>query len=222
MTQAVIAGFGVPATYSKAIESQYTPELVDRMDVKGTVENVFRYRTGLEGGPDDKIYDRVDGLGMPVKAQSEGNDPFQVSEYKKTPLWDKLNSIYEQSRDPRVIPMGYRVGNERMAEFENIETYRLVSKDVNYLNSARGAYRRVELEKLFAANDLLLSNGEYGTLDQEPDPKIKAKAVTAAMRSADEMFKPELRKYLLELSRKAGYPKLADLEQYILDMDEQR
>jgi len=222
MTQALIAGFGVPATYSKAIESEYTPELVDRMDVKGTVENVFRYRTGLEGGPDDKIYDRVDGLGMPVKAQSEGNDPFQVSEYKKTPLWDKLNSIYEQSRDPKVIPMGYRVGNERMAEFENIETYRLVSKDVNYLNSARGAYRRVELEKLFAANDLLLSNGEYGTLDQEPDPKVKAKAVTAAMRSADEMFKPELRKYLLELSRKAGYPKLAELEQYILDMDEER
>jgi hypothetical protein len=220
VTQAVIAGFGVPATYSKAIESEYTPELVEKQNTKQTVKNVFRYRTGLEGGPKDVIYTRIDGLGFPVRNQSQGNSPFQTLKFKKNPLWEKINSIYEQSGDPKVIIMGYRMGTLNVNEFPDIETYKLISEDINYLNSARGAYRRVELEKLFAANDLLLSNGEYGTLDQEPDPQLKAKSVVGAIRSADEMFKPELRKYLLELSRKANYPKLAELEKYVQDLDE--
>lgn len=219
MTQSILAGFGVPATYSKAMEEELKQELVDPNSMKNTVMNVGMYRLGVSN---PELFARVDALGFPVRNTAEGNNPLKRADYAPNELWQKLIKLKEETKKPGVIPSSFRVGTEKVTDMLDIETYELLAKDTDTLNRMRGAYRVTELEKLFNDKTYELTNGKVGSVFDEPDLEVKARMVINAINEADNMFKPEYKKYLVELSRKAGYPKLDQLEQMLIDDNEQK
>ena len=219
MTQSILAGFGVPATYSKAMEEELKQELVDPNSMKNTVANVAKYRLGVSN---PELFARVDALGFPVRNTAEGNYPLKRADYAPNEIWQKLIKLKEETKKPGVIPSSFRVGTEKVTDMLDIETYELLAKDTDTLNRMRGAYRVTELEKLFNDKTYELTNGTVGSVFDEPDLEVKARMVINAINEADNMFKPEYKKYLVELSRKAGYPKLKQLEQMLIDDNEQK
>ena len=184
-----------------------------------TVMNTSRYRLGIPGTEGHQIYTRVDALGLDVRNASEGNDPFSILDYDPIKMWSDLSKIRKESGDPAVIPVVFRIGNQRVSGMLDIETYELLAQDADYLNRLRGSYRRVELEKLFNDDSILLSDGNYGTIWDEKDPKVRAEMVKYTTQKADKMFDPEFKKYLVSLSEKAGYPKLEELKEMFVDDD---
>ena len=101
MTQSILAGFGVPATYSKAMEDELKQELVDPNSMKNTVMNVGMYRLGI---PNPDVFARIDALGFPVRNTAKGNNPLAKADYAPDPLLSLIH-ISEPTRRHHVSRM---------------------------------------------------------------------------------------------------------------------
>jgi hypothetical protein len=221
--QGVVAGLGMPGTASKAIEGPITPELIDMSSSAKTAKNTAKYRllgrfyermTGYESG----IPLKVDALGRYITSVPEGEDvtmynlnPFQSSSYKKDPVASKFLELYEQTKDPKVVPSKLRQGVlHRVSTWDpTIEEFTLIGEDIEALNAKRGAMVYESLKSLFTSGynvydenieDYRLAPYESLTLEQ------KRNAVSNTIAQAYRRFNPQLDQYLEALAERTGTP----------------
>jgi hypothetical protein len=221
--QGVVAGLGMPGTVSKVIEGPITPELIDMSSSAKTAKNTAKYRllgrfyermTGYESG----IPLKVDALGRYITSVPEGEDvtmynlnPFQSSSYKKDPVASKFLELYEQTKDPKVVPSKLRQGVlHRVSTWDpTIEEFTLIGEDIEALNAKRGAMVYESLKSLFTSGynvydenieDYRLAPYESLTLEQ------KRNAVSNTIAQAYRRFNPQLDQYLEALAERTGTP----------------
>lgn len=214
--QALVAGFGVPATLSKYMEAEYIPNLTDKSSVAKTFNNVFMYRIA---GITDGVPSKIDIFGRKLKTYTpEGKDPkiyntFYPFKMKKSGT-DKIDYMlyqtYLQSKDPAVIPSKYQqqdiMGASKALE---VSGFRPTPADVEIMNIDRGQRRLQHLIEVMESGDFRFINKdgemeEVTSFDKLPI-KDKVAYIKNAYKSADNEHISEFRdEYINKIAKGLG------------------
>jgi hypothetical protein len=214
--QALVAGFGVPATLSKYMEAEYIPNLTDKSSVAKTFGNVFMYRIA---GITDGVPSKIDIFGRKLKQYApEGKDtkiyntfyPFKIKKSGENKLDYTLYQTYMQSKDPLVIPSKYKQQDIMDASKAlEVSGFRPTAADVEILNIDRGQRRFQYLSEMMESGDFRFINKdgemeEVTSFDKLPI-KDKVAYIKNAYKSADNEHISEFRdEYINKIAKGLG------------------
>ena len=213
--QSIVAGFGVPATFSKAMEAEYIPNLTDKSSAVKTFRNVFMYRMA---GITDGVPSKIDVFGRKLAPYTpEGADPmvyntfypFKINKSSGSSVDYTLYKVMVETKDPGVIPSMYKQ-QDIMDGLKSLEVsgFRPTPADVEALNIDRGQRRLQYLTETM--------NGDYFAYFQDGDlvevdsfdklpAKDKAYHIKKAYKNADAEHIKEFRDgYITKIAQGLG------------------
>jgi hypothetical protein len=213
--QSIVAGFGVPATFSKAMEAEYIPNLTDKSSAVKTFRNVFMYRMA---GITDGVPSKIDVFGRKLAPYTpEGADPmvyntfypFKINKSSGSSVDYTLYKVMVETKDPGVIPSMYKQ-QDIMDGLKSLEVsgFRPTPADVEALNIDRGQRRLQYLTETM--------NGDYFAYFQDGDlvevdsfdklpAKDKAYHIKRAYKDADAEHIKEFRNdYITKIAQGLG------------------
>lgn len=201
LTQSAVAGLGVPATWSKAMEGTYVPNLKVKGNSLQTLKNVFAYR--LYGGQDG-VPTKVDAFGRKITQYAPKGTPhwlyasislFQPRRIKRDTddAVRTVEALFLKTGDGELIPAKYKLQDidKALPDLEDKPVYRKPSeKMLEILDVNRGQLRLSRLHELMNSGDLnyVDATGELiegVTFKQLPDEE-KVKAIKYAYAKAQE------------------------------------
>lgn len=231
--QSIVAGFGVPATFSKAMEAEYIPNLTDRSSAVKTFKNVFMYRIA---GVTDGVPSKIDVFGRKLSPYTpEGKDPmiyntfypFKITKSSGSSLDYTLYKTLVETRDPSVIPGMYKQQDiPEIIKTLEVSGFRPTPADVEALNIDRGQRRLQYLTELMN-NDYFVYIEDGEVKEVESFDKLPAKDkvyhIKKAYKKADEEHISNFRnEYITKIAKGLGAKfKQEELDEEDLEQEEE-
>lgn len=213
--QSIVAGLGIPATFSKAMETEYIPNLTDKSSAVKTFRNVFMYRMA---GITDGVPSKIDVFGRKLAPYTpEGADPmiyntfypFKINKSSGSSVDYTLYKVMVETKDPGVIPSMYKQ-QDIMDGLKSLEVsgFRPSPADVEALNIDRGQRRLQYLTETMNGDFFAyIQDGELVEVDSfdKLPAKDKAYHIKKAYKNADAEHIKEFRNdYITKIAQGLG------------------